>query len=83
MRNFETLDLYLTSFLSFHDCKPQLKINNSGRVIFCFPDSENLYTLLRDYNSNEPVPVMDFVTELKNLRGRMMQLRGLSNTRRK
>lgn len=73
-RIFSTSDLYLSSFLSLSGIPPKLKIN-SGKVIFTFSASDDLYKLLMNFNSNISVPITCFVDILKELRGRMMDLR--------
>lgn len=72
---FQTLDLYLSSFLAFHGIQPTLE-NINGKVVFFFPASEELYQLIARYNSNEAVPVNSFVTVIKMLRAQLLSLRG-------
>ena len=72
---FETLDIYLSSYLALNGIQPKIEVQN-GRVTFNFIVSDELYRLTTLYNSNEPVPVADFVTNVKALRGRMLSLRG-------
>lgn len=74
-KSLATLDLYLSSFLTLHGITPELKLNN-GRVTFNFPVNDDLYRLANSYNSNEPIPVADFVTAIKTLRGQMLTMRG-------
>lgn len=74
-KTMSTLDIYLSAFLSLHDLKPELLVNN-GRVTFNFPVSDDLYRIANAYNSNEPIPVADFVTAIKTLRGQMLTMRG-------
>lgn len=74
-KTFQTLDLYISAYLTFCGIQPELQITN-GRVIFVFPQSDDLYRLLSNYNSNENIPVADFVTTVKMLRGRMLTMRG-------
>lgn len=74
-KTLSTLDLYLSSFLSLHGIIPELRITN-GKVTFNFPITDDLYRLANSYNSNEPVPVADFVTAVKTLRGQMLTMRG-------
>lgn len=74
-KTMSTLDIYLSAFLSLHGLRPELK-NNNGRVTFDFLVNDELYRLANAYNSNEPVPVADFVTEIKTLRGQMLTMRG-------
>lgn len=73
-KTFETLDIYIASFLTFNGLKPELQITN-GRVIFVFPRSDDLYRLLSKYNSNANVGVADFVTVVKTLRGQMLSMK--------
>lgn len=74
-KTLSTLDLYLSSFLTLHGIQPELETNN-GRVTFNFKVTDELYSLSNAYNGNEPVPVADFVTAIKTLRGQMLTLRG-------
>jgi len=70
-RLFTTLDIYLASLLTLNGIPPTLELNN-GRVIFTFPATDQLYKLTMDFNSNVNVPVADFVTIVKTLRGKML-----------
>lgn len=72
--NFKTMDIYLSSFLSLSGQPPNLKVNH-GKVIFSFPASDDLYKLMMNFNSNVSVPVTDFVTLIKTLRGQMLTMR--------
>lgn len=74
-KTLSTLDLYLSSFLSLHGIQPELETNN-GRVTFNFQVTDELYKLANAYNGNDPVPVADFVTAIKTLRGQMLTMRG-------
>ncbi len=74
-RSFSTLDLYLSSFLTLNKLPPTLELKNS-KVVFTFPANEALYRLMMDFNSNVNVPVADFVTAIKTLRGQMLTMRG-------
>lgn len=71
---FSTLDIYLSAFLALQGINPNLEVHN-GRVTFNFVASDELYTKAVDYNSNTPVPVADFVTSIKALRGQMLTMR--------
>ena len=73
--NFETMDIYLSAFLSLFGVQPELKLNHN-KVIFSFPATEDLYQLMMNYNSNVNVPVSDFTTTVKTLRGQMLSMRG-------
>ena len=78
MQTFSTLDISTAAFLELNGIPAKLE-NQNGRIIFLFPISDRLYELAHAYNSNVPVPVADFVTALKSLRGRMLSARGRSN----
>lgn len=63
------------AFLDLHYLPLTLEVNN-GKVVFTFPISDDLYKLIANFNSNVTVPVLDFVTVLKKLRGQMLTMRG-------
>jgi len=73
-RKFSTLDINLTAWLSLNGIEPTLE-NRNGKVVFLFETNEKLYRSINAYNSNELVPVNDFVTRLKTLRGKMLSER--------
>lgn len=68
---FSTLDIYLASFLSLHDQEVILELQN-GKVVFTFESTDSLYRLMNNFNSNEEIPVLDFTTVIKTLRGKML-----------
>ena len=74
-KTFQTLDIYLSSFLSMSGFPPEIQVNDSGRVIFVFKLTDELSRLMMSYNNNYRVPVADFVTTLKTLRGQMLSKR--------
>jgi hypothetical protein len=73
-RLFTTLDIYLTGFLTLHGISPKLEIKNA-RVVFTFEANDQLYRLMNLFNSNINVPVADFVTIVKTLRGKMLTVK--------
>ncbi len=73
-RRFSTVDINLSSFLELNGLQTILELNN-GKVVFTFSVSDTLYKLLDSYNANSLVPVGDFVTRLKILRGQMLTMR--------
>lgn len=75
-KTFQTLDLYISAYLTLCGIQPELQVTN-GRVIFVFPQSDDLYHLLSNYNSNVNVPVTSLVTHIKMLRGQMLTMRGM------
>jgi hypothetical protein len=70
-KTFSTLDIYLSAFLSLHNLEPTLEIRNR-KIVFTFEATDNLYRLMNDFNSNEPVEVADYTTAIKTLRGKML-----------
>ncbi len=70
-QTFATLDIYLASFLTLHGLAPVLELRDR-KVVFTFPATDRLYELMDLFSSNEPVPVGDFVTTVKTLRGKML-----------
>jgi len=79
-KTFSTLDLYIAAFLTLNNLEVKLESKNR-KVVFTFPISNELYRLLNQYNSNDDVPVADFVTTIKTLRGQMLSMRNNENKR--
>jgi|TARA_B100001964_G_scaffold153245_1_gene168554 hypothetical protein len=73
--DFTTMDIYLSAFLTLSGINPKLKVNQ-GKVVFSFPSSNDLCQLMENFNTNVAVPVVDFTTMVKALRGRMLSMRG-------
>ncbi len=74
-KTLKELDINRATFYALHGVNPEFEVNN-GRVVFVFPVSDEIYKLMDFYNSNVQVNVLDFVTKLKELRGKMLTLRG-------
>lgn len=74
-QKFTTLDIHLAAFLEFHGLPSEFD-NQNGRIIFTFPVSNELYALTSAFNSNESVPVTDYVSALRTLKARMYSMRG-------
>lgn len=70
-RLFSTLDIYLAGFLTLQGIPPKLEIKNA-KVVFTFEANDELYRLMNLFNGNTNVPVADFVTIVKTLRGKML-----------
>ncbi len=69
-RDFVTRDVWLSAFLYALGASPSLK--KDGRdILFSFPQSSELDTLIRNYHSNTSMPIGDYVRAAKTLRGRM------------
>jgi hypothetical protein len=73
-RLFTTLDIYLAGFLALNGISPKLEVRNA-RVVFTFEANDQLYRLMNLFNGNVNVPVADFVTIVKTLRGKMLTVK--------
>ncbi len=74
MKNFETYDVWLSAYLQLSYRPPQLHLKNQ-KVVFVFQQSDILYKLLTDFYSNVDVPISDYVSTVKTLRGQMLGMR--------
>lgn len=81
-KKFQTLDIYLSSFLSLSGFPPGLEVNNDGKVVFVFTLNDELGACMSTFINNNPVPVADFVTALKSLRGQMLSKKFMWNSQR-
>jgi hypothetical protein len=70
-----TLDINFAAYLEYRGILISLE-NLNGRIIFTAPQSDELYKLTSAFNSNDPVPILDFVTTLKILKSRMLSAKG-------
>ena len=68
-------DINLAAFLQYRGVVPILQQQGS-RVVFLFPNDTKTYELMRHYNENPAVPVLDFVGHLRRLRSQMLSMRG-------
>jgi hypothetical protein len=75
-KNWTTLDINLAAYLDYRGIPISLE-NLNGRIIFTAPQSDELYKLTSAFNSNDPVPILDFVTTLKILKSRMLSAKGM------
>lgn len=67
-------DIHQAAFLEFHHI--QLNLTKQGsRVVFEVPATEETYTLLREYQNNNLIPLLDYVAVLRRLRARMLEVR--------
>jgi len=69
--NVPILDIHLSSFLSLHGISPEFT-KQGTRVVFEFPANREVSDLMRAYNENPSVPVLDFVHHLRKLRSQML-----------
>ena len=73
-RTINLLDIYLSSFLALNGIEPKLETRN-GKVVFTFEAEDRVYKLMNLFNGNADVPVADFVTTVKTLRGKMLTVK--------
>lgn len=73
-QRFTTLDIYLAGYLEYRGIPAELE-QQGTRVIFTFPQSDELYKLTSAFNSNDSIPVTDYVSSIRTLRARMFSSR--------
>lgn len=66
--------IYQASFLEHNGIHPALTLQGT-RVVFEFEPTDTVYRLMRDYQDNPSVPVLDYVNILRRLRSRMLSMR--------
>ena len=79
-KQWTSLDINLAAYLNYRGIPIDLE-NSNGRIIFTAPQSDELYRLASAYNSNDSVPVLDFVSSLRILKSRMFAAKGLDPAR--
>jgi hypothetical protein len=67
-------DIYQASFCEYKG-SPPLLTKQGSRVVFEFRATPETYELLREYQGNPLIPLLDFVAVLRRLRGRMLDAR--------
>ncbi len=70
------LDIHIAAFIELNGIPAELK-NNNGRIVFNFPQGDDVYRLANLYNSNEPVLVADFVSVLRTLKAKMFAMKNM------
>lgn len=73
-QRFTTLDIYLAGYLEYRGIHAELE-HQGTRVIFTFPQSDELYKLTSAFNSNDSIPVTDYVSSIRTLRAKMFSAR--------
>ena len=68
---FSTRDVYLAAFLEFKGVTPHLE-KQGQQIVFTFKNGK-AHALVNDFNRGAQVPVADYVSTLKSLRGKMYQ----------
>ena len=67
-------DLYQAAYLEYQGT--ELTLTRQGtRVVFEAPATEKTYRLLREYQDNNPIPLLDYIGVLRRLRARMLEVR--------
>jgi hypothetical protein len=75
-KQFSTLDVYLSAFLELHGFQATLeRSNGSGRIVFVFPQSDELYRYVNAFNGDEMVPVAGYASAVRTLKARMFAIR--------
>lgn len=72
--NVPTLDIHLASFLSLNGIPP-LFTKQGTRIIFEFQSSPEVEELIRRFNENPSVKVLDYVHHLRKTRSIMLASR--------
>jgi hypothetical protein len=67
-------DIYEVAWLHHNDVD-FVGNKQNGRVVFEVPATEETYRLLREYQNNPAVSLLDFVRSLRRVRARMLDLR--------
>lgn len=73
----QILDLNFSAFQYLHGNTPELSLQGT-RVIFLFNPDEVFHRLSTLYNSNTTVNVLDFVNAQRQLRAKMLAMKGKS-----
>jgi len=69
------LDLNLSAFLLLNGLTPRIEMDGT-RASFLFEATETFYSACKRFNSNEPVPCLDYAQALRRLRSAMHMKRG-------
>lgn len=67
-------DIHQAAFVEYQGT--ELVLTRQGtRVVFEAPATEKTYRLLREYQENNLIPLLDYVAVLRRLRARMLEAR--------
>jgi hypothetical protein len=72
--NIPTYDIYLTAYLSLNGIVPQFTKQGS-RVVFKFPANAETYELMKTYNQNPTISILEYVSALRKTRAQMLSNR--------
>lgn len=67
-------DIHQVSWLDYKGIQ-STQSNQAGRVVFEVPATEETYRLLREYQDNPTIPLLDFIRSLRRTRARMLEAR--------
>ena len=71
----QQMDIYVSAFLTLQGVETRL-MKQAGRVIFIFPNTPRVASLIEQYNSNPTnMRLLDYVQHLRRLRAKMVALR--------
>jgi hypothetical protein len=68
-------DIYQIAYAEMQGVIPELSIQGT-RVAFNLPASDEVYKILREYQTNPSVSILDYVKVLRRLRAKMLSMRG-------
>ncbi len=68
-------DIHPVAYVELKGIPSSLTLNGT-RVEFNLPAIEEVYALLREYQGNPSIPILDYVNVLRRLRSRMLSKRG-------
>lgn len=71
METYETLDIYIAAYLELIGQEVTLTTNRAGRVLFTFPESDELNDAIQRYDRKVFVSARDFADKIKDLKRRM------------
>lgn len=73
-KKLPVMDIYLASYLVLKGVSPALILEGT-RVIFEFPATDEVLRISREFNCNPPVPALDYVKTIRQLRSRMISMK--------
>lgn len=73
-------DIHQAAFLEYEGI-PLILTKQGTRVVFEVPATDKTYELLRGYQSNPSIPLLDYIAILRRLRARMLEARDEKGTR--
>lgn len=71
-------DIWLAAFLDSQGLRPEIT-KQGTRVVFEFPATDDFYRLARAYNENPQVPLLNYITAVRQLRAQMISAKGRGN----